>query len=602
MIFMPPGSGKSVYTTVMFPVWLMMNKGATEDHNEGIKIIGASHTADLAENFSKKIQKLIAEVAEFTDFNLLTYAVDIWETTNGCEYKTAGVGGSITGHRADCVKAGTIVQTLSGDIPIEDIAIGTKTGYVLSYDENAKMPVYKRVVAIARRETKEIWRIRTESGNLVEATGNHRFHNGRGWTPAASLAVGDVLLRGLRKPEKFARSSYKHERIGQSMVEFGDSVRFMSHDVACGGAIRTESDSVEMVERVCESAVVYDIQVEGTECFFANGILVHNCGIIDDPVKSRKDAESPTFRKTARDWHNADFRTRLKPGAPEIIIQTRWHEDDLAGQLLRDEGEDWTVLCLPAIAGVFNESTGEWEEGEKPDPLGRKPGAFLWEDDDYGYADDIRKKMNRSGAKDYWSLYMQQPRPMTGGIFKTNNIVILDALPKGPMQFVRGWDLAATAETGSTTPAATAGALLAKDREGRFYVIDMEVIRGGPDEVESTILATASRDTRLVPISLPQDPGQAGKVQVLYLARKLAGYKVHTSPESGDKATRAAPFAAQLNVGNVYLIRAEWNKDFIEELKSFPNGKFKDMVDASSRAFNYLVSAVATERFEALAS
>jgi len=100
---------------------------------------------------------------------------------------------------------------------------------------------------------------------------------------------------------------------------------------------------------------------------------------------------------------------------------------------------------------------------------------------------------------------------------------------------------------------------------------------------------TPSRDSAAVPIGLPQDPGQAGKTQALYLTRKLSGYRVKTSPESGDKVTRAEPLAAQINVGNVLMLRGPWNQELIDEMRLFHNGTHDDQVDALSRAFSELI-------------
>ena len=86
-----------------------------------------------------------------------------------------------------------------------------------------------------------------------------------------------------------------------------------------------------------------------------------------------------------------------------------------------------------------------------------------------------------------------------------------------------------------------------------------------------------------------QDPGQAGKTQVTYLTKELAGYRVISSPESGNKETRAEPFASQVNIGNVLMLKADWNTVLIHEMKMFPNGKHEDQIDALSRAFSELV-------------
>ena len=106
---------------------------------------------------------------------------------------------------------------------------------------------------------------------------------------------------------------------------------------------------------------------------------------------------------------------------------------------------------------------------------------------------------------------------------------------------------------------------------------------------DAAILNTAIRDSSIVKTSIPQDPGQAGKTQALHLTRLLAGYPVHTSPESGDKITRAEPFASQVNVGNVLMLRGAWNADLINEMRMFPNGANDDQVDSLSRAFEALL-------------
>ncbi len=89
-----------------------------------------------------------------------------------------------------------------------------------------------------------------------------------------------------------------------------------------------------------------------------------------------------------------------------------------------------------------------------------------------------------------------------------------------------------------------------------------------------------------VEISLPQDPGQAGKAQALALARALDGYTVRASPESGDKATRFGPFSAQCEAGRVHVLRGEWNEGWFAALEAFPEGRHDDDADSTSRAFN----------------
>jgi len=330
LIMMPPGSAKSTYASVLFPAWFMAA-------HPGEPVIGASHTATLAELFSRRVQAQVREFNEALGYGLRTESAERWEATNGSEYRSAGVSGPITGSRA--------------------------------------------------------------------------------------------LL-----------------------------------------------------------------------------------AVIDDPVKSRADADSITMRDRAWHWFNSDLITRLKPNARIVLIQTRWHEDDLAGRILAVEGERWRVLSLPALA-------------EPGDALGRAEGVPLWGDDQYGYGRELFDKRDgyeRAGMmRDWWSLYQQSPRNPEGSLFRIGQIPALEAVPVGGRD-VRAWDLAATAQGGDYT----VGVRMRKTDEGRFIVVDVVRIQGAPEAVEAAIVNTASQDGRGVLVSIPQDPGAAGVSVVEYLTRKLAGYRV----------------------------------------------------------------------------
>ena len=176
------------------------------------------------------------------------------------------------------------------------------------------------------------------------------------------------------------------------------------------------------------------------------------------------------------------------------------------------------------------------------------------------------------------------PSPPAGGFFKPDNIEIVDALPADVTHRVRAWDLASSENEGDYT----VGVHEAKGNDGYTYIVDVQRAQLGPDGVEKRIKQTAEVDGKSVLVRLPQDPGQAGKAQAKNFITKLAGFKVKAETVSGDKITRAQPFAAQVNVGNVKMLRGDWNKAFIEELRNFPNGRYDDQVDAGSDAFNEL--------------
>ncbi len=165
---------------------------------------------------------------------------------------------------------------------------------------------------------------------------------------------------------------------------------------------------------------------------------------------------------------------------------------------------------------------------------------------------------------------------------------LLDFPPSDVDSWVRCWDLAATSDKESPNAAYTAGVLMGKRRNGRYVIADVINKQMTAQDVRATIRQTARDDVMLfrrVKIRLPQDPGQAGKEQAQSYIKFLSGFNVRVVPESGSKETRAEPMAAQWQAGNFDLVKAGWNIPFLEQLESFPEGKWKDMVDASANAF-----------------
>ena len=289
--------------------------------------------------------------------------------------------------------------------------------------------------------------------------------------------------------------------------------------------------------------------------------------IVDDPIKNRQEASSVVYREHMWDWWTSTARTRLEPNASAVIIATRWHEDDLVGRLLADGSENWEHIRLPALA-------------EENDPLGRTVGEPLWEKRyDLKSIAVIKEAI---GSSDWAGLYQQRPAPREGGMFKREWWEIVEAAP-AEGQMVRGWDLAGTADGGDYTAGCKIRLI-----NGIYYIEDMIRFRGSPAEVERMIKNTASLDGYETLIDLPQDPGQAGKAQVRYLVKQLAGYNVRYSPESGSKELRASPLSAQAEAGNVKLVRGSWNRGLIDEAAIFPNSTYDDQVDAASRAFHRL--------------
>lgn len=299
-----------------------------------------------------------------------------------------------------------------------------------------------------------------------------------------------------------------------------------------------------------------------------------------DDVMSVDDAASDKKREAIITTFLEALPTRVNnPDKSAIVnIQQRLHERDTIGvSISKDLGYEGLVLPMEFEA----DNRCVTSIGFK-DPR-TKEGELLFPERFPREVVDRDKKTLGSYA--VAAQFQQRPAPREGGIFKRDWFEIVPEAPIG-VQWVRGWDLAASEDRDA---AYTAGVKLGRGQDGTFYV--GHVVRGqlSASGVEKLIVNTASQDPPGCIIDCPQDPGQAGKAQVRYLASKLAGYIVHFGTETGSKLQRAEPVSAQAEVGNIKLIKGDWNEAFLDEIQMFPNGSFKDQVDALSRAFNRLI-------------
>lgn len=325
--------------------------------------------------------------------------------------------------------------------------------------------------------------------------------------------------------------------------------------------IRSDSSAKDEF-RTSAGGVIYATGSEGTITGYGAGGMDNSefrgAIIIDDPHKAGE-ADSDVSRQGVLDWFQTTMESRKNnPDTPIIAIMQRLHEEDLAGWLINGgNGEEWETVIIPAIN---EDGTSFWE---KKFPI------------------DMLHRLERTNPYVFAGQYLQLPAPKDGGTFKPANIQIIDALPHG-IKWIRGWDLASTVKKTSDYTSSTKLGI----KDGVTYIAEVHRFKGTPDEVENTITQKANLDGRDTLISLPQDPGQAGVYQKNALSRALSGYTFEFTPESGDKQTRASPFASQVNVGNVKMLRGEWNDEFIKEMQMFPNGKHDDMIDSTSRAYN----------------
>ena len=294
-----------------------------------------------------------------------------------------------------------------------------------------------------------------------------------------------------------------------------------------------------------------------------------NLIILDDLVKNREEANSKTHKEKVKDFYREDCYSRLEPDGAIIICNTRWSEDDIIAEALSTEPEEWTVLSLPALC-----------DDPDNDLLGRSLDEPLWKT---RYTKeklyDIKKVMGEFG---FAALYQQRPVPKEGGLFKADRLTI-DKPPK-MIRKVRAWDLAASAGKGDYT----VGVLMGVDEHQNYWILDMYRDRVSTDVRDKQMLQISAMDGNETRIRLAQDPGSAGKSMKDYFIKFFAGYVVICKPVSGNKEVRAEPFAIQVNEGNVFLARGDWNKEFINELGNFPFGAHDDIIDACSDAFDEL--------------
>jgi predicted phage terminase large subunit-like protein len=319
-------------------------------------------------------------------------------------------------------------------------------------------------------------------------------------------------------------------------------------------------------------------------------------GIIDDPFENYQEAMSPTIRDKVWEWYRTTFRTRLWEGGSIVLVMTRWHENDLAGRLLAEQPGEWAVLRLPALAETQDERDANNRRlglplGE-PDPLGRPPGEPLCP---RRFSREALEVLRRDVGGVAWAgQYQGTPRAPEGNRFQRAWFPLVDAAPFAARR-VRFWDKASSEGHGDFT----AGLLLARTEDGVYWVEDLVRGQWSSGTRDAVMLRTAEQDARrydrAVETWVEQEPGSSGKDSAVAAVRLLAGYAVRLDRVTGSKEVRAEPFASQAEAGCVRLVRGPWNRDFLDEVTTFPHGAHDDIVDAAAGAFTKL--ALGTSRF-----
>lgn len=313
----------------------------------------------------------------------------------------------------------------------------------------------------------------------------------------------------------------------------------------------------------------------------ADGVL------IDDPVKNREDADSEQIRMKTVDEYNESVMTRLKPGAWVIIIQTRWHELDLSGQLLGDQydgrsgswrctdGMDWEVINIPAKC----ERTD--------DPLGRKFGEYLWTEwFPPKHWQQYEKTSTREGRRTWSSLYQQRPTPEGGGDFKREDFNWYNVGEEPEQLYLYGAsDYAVTEKGGDFTEHGVAGI----DGGGDLWFVDWWSGQAEPDKTIDAFLDIVAKYTGdNKPHQLIMWGNEGGVIDKSIrpainrrMRERSVFVDVRALPSMKDKRAKCASFGARVSAGTVWLPRTPWAQDLVDQLIAMPAGRYDDKADVA---------------------
>ena len=330
-----------------------------------------------------------------------------------------------------------------------------------------------------------------------------------------------------------------------------------------------------------------------------------NIFIIDDPFKDRQEADSQATRAKVWGWYTSTAYTRLEgDDGVMIVVMTRWHEDDLMGRLLAAEGSDpkadkWFRVHLKALA----EPADPNDPHDTPDPLGRADGEPLWPGK---FSTEALLRIKANVEDDWDALYQGRPLPPDGVMFQRSFFPtdkILDPLNPADaarladpgIRWVRFWDLATSIRKEGDY---TVGAKVGVDRSGNLFIAEIKRLKKEWPDAREIIIETALADGSTVTMGVEKVAFQTAAVQELMNSNVLLNITIHGIRPKGDKKDRAAPWASRAKAGKVYLVKGDWNAEFLSEICSFPHGKKDDQVDGVSGCVDMLVliGALSTAR------
>ena len=318
---------------------------------------------------------------------------------------------------------------------------------------------------------------------------------------------------------------------------------------------------------------------EYMSCGILSGITGNRADgiVLDDPIKGRAEADSETIRDKTWEAYREDLLTRLKPGGWQIIILTRWHEDDPVGRHLpedyegqsgwitsRADGTEWYVLCLPA------------EAERADDPLGRKKGELLWPE----WFSDEHFARFKAVPRTWNALFQQRPSPEEGTFFKREwfDLYTPGTAPTRVHRYGAS-DYAVTEGSGDFTEMGIFGV----DPDSDIWVLDWWY---GQESADVWIDMQLDLCAKWSPFAWFSESGVIKKAIEPFLTKRMLERKVFCRPEwmppIKDKPTRARGIQARSAVGKVHIPDCDWGRRLIEQMMKFPAGTHDDAVDVIS--------------------
>lgn len=312
--------------------------------------------------------------------------------------------------------------------------------------------------------------------------------------------------------------------------------------------------------------------------------------ILDDPIRGREQADSPAQREKVWQWFVDDLRTRAKPGAALVLVQTRWHEDDVAGRILpadwdgqsgpivSRDGETWEVVCLPALA-------------EPGDLLGREPGEALWPE--WQPVARLEQERRTLSARSWSALFQQRPAPETGGFFKREWLGRYQVAPANGLRTFLSSDWATPSGKDWTTHV-----VVGVDPSNKLFVLDVARGKGTTaDEIDKALDLAAKHKA----VCWLNEKGVLWRMidgQASARMRERGVFiPVETYARTAEKTVVARAIQGRWSQGMVLLPEAaHWLAAFEHELLRFPAGAHDDQVDAVALVGLHLEHVVAPPR------